>query len=432
MPAIIPYTPEQRAVRYAPYVIGADVLRRTVETAVRSKRRLSFSDGGGPSKMPVGRMGQFAAGATNVVQRGYKKLRSGRKPKKNARLALKFIKASQAESIVRYQRIGNYEQFPSVATIVDGPGSLPIGHFPLVLGGVGNQETFDLMPVHLFDLTSMRYIDSDGTTLETPCQFQLCKFTSATGTVPNGPIGAYYWKSWNGQIYNGTSTGVNGHWAVERNAFNNTGDFTPVAGGHQYLEWADIRLALFGARAQTTKFTVSLVQFNDRSYDPLVERNQTTPVANMRSPEEQQNYDAAWDEFVQPLIYHPMHSAGASKLQLFKTLFKRSYVIGPDTETNLDQAQPNMCMKLFKRLNRMLNYNWDDRAQARTGEQLDNAVYNIFSATQNKATVHPRAKVFLMVTAQAYTRLTGTNSINSSNTPTFDIVIRKKHVYDKA
>ena len=255
-------------------------------------------------KNPLGRKGgghqpvvitDVDAGATNVVQRGYSRFRSGRKPKRNAKLALKFITSTQSSCIQRYQRIGQYESF-SNNVIPYRSGTTPLGSLDFshverpitrVIGTVTNVEQAKFYPVHIFDLTSCNFITpglpnaspevgagiTAGRYCYAPCQWRLVAYQSG---VPAGTAGDFYWVPENGMNASGAAVNPGAHWQTERNlnsvvvrsSANPLVHTDPFFTDKCYADWADIRLTLYGARKQTTRFTVSVVQMTDRIYDP--------------------------------------------------------------------------------------------------------------------------------------------------------------------
>ena len=428
-------------------------------------------------KNPLGRkggghqpivIGDVHAGATNVVQRGYSKFRSGRKPKRNAKLALKFIAATQSSCVQRYQRIGQYEVFNNVIAPDRNlvAGSLDLSHvtrsFDRVVGGVTQTETAKFYPVHIFDLTSGNFFtpgvpnvspeigtSAIGRYNYAPCQWRLVAYQSGN---PAGTAGDFYWLPERGQNQFGSSVNIGSHWRTERN-LNSIVTGTIAASGSViepmftdkcYMEWADIRMTLYGAKKQTTRFTVSLVQMNDRIYDPRQQpprigtiNDDTTPQiydgisGSGRTREEQDNFNAAMQQFVHPLVFHPMSSFGASTIKPFKTLMRKTFVIGPDTNVNEDDGQPNLLVKFFKRLNRIVKYGWSDEGRlGADGTVIDTASFNQFVQGQVNGYAHPRAKLYVMVTAQAYFNRGPDDGLNADVSPGMDMIIRRKIVYD--
>lgn len=408
------------------------------------------------------------AGATNVVQRGYRRAKYGKKPKQNARLALRLIQAGQSEAIQRYQRIGTYEGFTAS---LNGPGSLDLGHYTAG-ASIGSAGTFQLnyYPVHIFDVTSNNYYTPGGYPTSTgtpapgtwpgrkvtaPCQWRLVSFDSAPSGYTVTP-GDFFWYPFDGQNRLGSRVGPEDHWRVERNmntVFTNSSNATlgvqttaepiePFFADKCYLDWADVRMCLYGARAQTTKFTVSLIQMNDRTFDvreipPYTGAIQpafnATWYQSQRDRSTQNNFNAAMQEMVHPLVFHPLSSAGATAIKPFKTLMKRSYIIGPDTDVNTDDSQPNLLVKFFHRLNRICKYGWDDTPTLGNDVTVDAPNYNLFYNPQVKGYAHPKAKLYIMVTAQAYTKVSVSPEGVPGNTdtcPAMDIIIRRKIDYE--
>lgn len=376
------------------------------------------------------------AGATNVIQRRVCRDTLGRKKSRTA-VAAKAAQSSLNKAILRYQRIGSYETF---LYTYPGPGSLDIGHnnfsFPMSLGTVNVKN----MPVHLFDLTSDigAKFDSTTDTSESNCQYRLQRIESS----PAGSglrVGDFVWSFTDFTRQKGqdnVNAAVNEHWNLERCSNPSTyyGNQRYQHNGRTNLDWVDIKLCMHGAIQQTTRFTVQLVQLTDRAYDPEkgpYATTNSTPYGsvNCRSESEQNNMNAAFLEMCQPLVFHPMHSAGSTRVNVFKTLFRKSFVVNPDSDTNEDQAQPNIIYKLFKWMNRRQDYFWDDTPISWSDSALDSANYQQYFPGQRKDYLHPKARVFLLVSAQAYT---SQDTPNVSKCPMLDVVIRKQITFDTA
>lgn len=423
MPAVIPYTPEQRVYRYAPYVIGADVLRRSVESSIRGKRRLSFGEAG-PSKlaaMPIN------AGATNVIQRAVIKQRSGKRVKrKSLNYLYRLQKAITSSCVLRWNAMSEY----------DTNGFLKIGYNRTTAGTLAGDYEY---PVYIFDITSCRMSVPGGTVIAAAPMYRL-----TSDTVGSGNFG---WTNVTGQNPTGAATA--NAWQTERNRGSNAVDNAPTFGLNSMLAWSDIRLAMYGATNQTTRFTVSFIQFVDECYHPNASREDPAVPATLNNAtnDQQGRFNAAMVEFVKPLVYHPLHVAGNAS-DVFRVLESRTFSVQPDTQTNEAKASPNVCYKLFKRMNRICKWAWQTSSKiAATGTTEHKIVpevaggldtspdYNQFLGGTKKPYVHPNARVYMMITAQAYTR-TGIGAdgsavaANATNQPTFDIQVRNKWLYD--
>lgn len=374
-------------------------------------RRLSF----GPA-MPV------TAGATNVIQRAVVKQRSGKRVKrKSLNYLYKLQKAAQSVCILRWQAMTPY----------DNDGALECGYRR-------NSSPYLMnYPVYIFDLTSCK-LNAQGTPLAAKPMYRLISDST----------GAFNWDPVNGLEPNGTT--ATEEWIAEAGRGNSAVNNTPNMGLNSMLSWSDIRLTLYGATKQSTRFNVSFIQFTDEVYHPNAFRQAPTPGATTTplATDVQGRFNAAMEELVKPLVFHPMHSAG-NATNVFRILQNRSFVVQPDTQTNEAKAAPNVCLKHFKRMNRICKWNWetsDSKVTSTSTEvKLDpaaapgldsNAAFNQFFGGQKKPYVHPNARVYMMITAQAYIRSgiqpDGTTNVATTieNTPRFDIMVRNKWIYD--
>lgn len=390
------------------------------------------------------------AGALSVVQRGYAKSKYGKRPTKKAKLCYKLLNSTLGSAIARWQRVGSYENFtnchrPRDSTDTVG-GAIALGHFnyPVSTPPLPGEDLNTYYPCVIFDLTSLNAQIGGNSLVGGDVCYQLYRDSG----------GRYDWQPQRQYVDGFTPTAVvgQGTWLYER--INGFGGFTPDAritiSKNVYMSWADIRMNLYGPKAHATKFYVSLVQFKDRAWDPEVERFQSPSVDNMRSESEQGQMDAAFDEFMKPLVYNPMVSAGKSSNQLFNVLTMRKYVINPDLSSNFDASQPNINLKVFHNLNRVCKYDWVDSNLRPSGDTtlhiatdavLETDRFNQQLRKNASSYVHPRAKVFLMVHCEAFVKelfsqSEGTNGGDPAptegllNCPGFDIVIRKKVMFD--
>lgn len=405
-----------------------------------------------------GGTGGVTVGGHSVTQRGYARGKFGRRPTKKAKLALKLIRSTLATAVQRWQRIGKYEDSKlALNPVADESGFTGYDQIPVPLGHF-TAFTETRYPVVIFDLTSA-FGSIGGSNQLGNVAYVLYRQNS-----PGAPnyYQPYAWSILNGQAPNGLVTQVTPNWRNERvSGFcGNQIDSLISMNKQCYLEWVDVRMNLYGAKKQATNFHVSLIQFNDRAWDPNKASWNGTAIANGRTEEEQRQYDAAWDEFLKPKVFNPIHSAGNSHNVLFKTLHHRKYTINPDLSNNEDDNPPNINCKFFHNLNRVCRYDWADQNTfdpvAQIGAQkiitdgdlsvplgpvnkgLDSSTYNQQLGSNVKPYVHPRARVYLMVTAEAFTKATTDASGRFVSTevpfidyvPNFDIQIRRKITYD--
>lgn len=378
-------------------------------------RRLSF----GPA-MPIN------AGATNVIQRAVIKQRSGKRVKrKSVNYLYRLQKAITSTCVLRWNAMSEY----------DTNGFLKIGYNRTTPAtGPGDYQ----YPVYIFDLTSCR-MNVLGSALTANPMYRL-----TSDTVGNGN---FTWTVVSGQPPAGGGSAAG--WQMEQGRGSDVVANTPTFGLNSMLAWSDIRLAMYGATNQTTRFTVSFIQFVDETYHPNADKKDPAVPAALDSTvnDQQGRFNAAMVEFVKPLVYHPLHTAGNAK-NVFRVLESRTFSVQPDTQTNEAKASPNVCYKLFKRMNRICKWQWQTSDKKATTTSTEHKIvpdaaggldtspdYNQFFGGTKKPFVHPNARVYMMITAQAYTR-TGigpdgsTVEATAANQPSIDVQVRNKWLYD--
>lgn len=423
--------------RYAPYAralvtgLGIAYRNRRLARDVGQGLRRAYDDfrAGKPPVESVAKrqaVMPVTAGATNVIQRAVIKQKSGKRVRrKSVNYLFRLSKASTSTAILRFQNMTPY----------DTNGGLPAGYD--CYGGATGARAY-AYPVFIFDITSARF-NANGVALGAEPMYRLL----------SGITGDFEWSAVGGQAPDGST--ITNEWRSDTGRGADSLINSPSFGNTSMLAWSDIRLALYGATNQTTRFNVSFIQFVDEVFQPRAARaNPAVPATlNADVQDQQGRFNAAMEELVKPLVFHPMH-AGGNAQGVYRVLSSRSFSVQPDTQTNEGKASPNVCYKLFKRMNRICKWNWqtsDKRAttavtstehkinpEANGG--LDTAPdFNQFFGGTKKPYVHPNARVYMMITAQAYTRTgiqpDGSNvAISPVNTPSMDILVRNKWLYD--
>lgn len=397
-----------------------------ISDVVRKRARASVSGGPSTQAYPV------AAGAVNVIQRRSVRRRTGKRVnRKSVEYLYRLQKAVTSTVIQRWQAMSEY----------DKNGFLPIGYQRITSGTGGGEYNY---PVYLFDITSCRML-ANATALVANPMYRLTSDLSDTGS--------FIWTVVAGQDAGGG--GVFG-WQTESGRGADDIRNAPSFGPSTMLAWSDIRLAMYGATGQSTRFTVQFIQFIDECYHPRAAREDGVIPTTLNSDTNDQRgrFNAAMQELVKPLVYHPLHVAGNAQ-NVYRVLSSKSYMIGADTTTNEAIASPNVLYKEFKRMNRICKWNWQTTDQKATTTSTEHKIgtefiagldsisdYNQFFGGTKKPYVHPNARVYMLIYAQAYTRTGVQNpvgdppvqpadvAISSVNTPSFDVIVRNKWLYD--
>lgn len=396
------------------------------------------------------------AGATNVVQRSYHRSKSGKRPKQNAKLALRLLKSTQSYAVLRFQRLSNYEGTYDASVDIgrisaDNQLLTKNRPMPLIHGRIAD-TTIYTMPVQMFDLTSISSSPENAFSSDAACAYTLF-YDNATGN--------YFWRNpyCKGPKDQADNYSQTHHWWTERSPSGTTVASRPQITKSAFCTWVDLRMILYGATAETTRFTVMTCQIKDQFYDPNQYLNSTEKTGV--EGERQSTHNQFWNTLLKTRVYNPIASAGVKTEGLFKILSTKTYVVGPDTTSNLDVHQPNVICKKFINMNRVQKFDWfktDKPINAQptapnvidTNNELDDDDYNQYMLNATKSNLHPKARVFLLVYADCfneasypaavvagdgdlqgtfYTGLPGGVNPGSLN-PCMDIVIRKKLIYD--
>lgn len=402
----------------------------TLLAGILGKRKRTEMSSGYATDTQMGGMVPFA-GATNVQQRTFVNSKRGRKLRKNAKNAHRLLQASMAYAVERWQRI--YPYGPQVTTVVgDQPypaqalstnyfgspqfGRLNLGHLTAGATPLQNQ----ILPGYLFNLTSWS--------------------TSSVGFNPmkrlvfnsSGNIAYYDIDSQNV----GSATGATSqNWKPE---LIRGLDLPPDDCQNAFLNWSDIRVALFGAQHCPTRFYVEMIQFKKDYFDPY----NSLGVTSDQQAEINMHYI---NEF-KNLVFHPLDVNTNNRSANIKVLYRKVYEIGPDTSSSEDPASPNILCKIFKRFNRLCNFRWrvtntatattdvvDPNINPQAGE-LDQPDWQLQDFGQIRSTVVPRARVYLYIRAEAMKPVAETVNQNDVDVlrhcPSMDLIVRNKWQFE--
>lgn len=239
-----------------------------------------------------------------------------------------------------------------------------------------------------------------------------------------------------------TAGGVNQtnySWNIEHNepdVDTNSNAFAAVVPGERsILEWADIRLMLYGATTSTTKFEVSLIQFTDEDFNPQVEYPIVVTTA-ATNPTGAVWTDAhgiqCYQEWMRPYMFNPIFPGSDIRNKtIIKYLSRKIITLSPTLTTHRDNTPSTHEFKMFWRPNRLCNYGYDENtAPPMSGAAMIDDQLNIVDDSI-RAYVTPKARVFLSIRAlvppSSGTTVPDEISGTAGLQATFDSCIRVKH-----
>lgn len=291
--------------------------------------------------------------------------------------------------VLRWQRVNGMNRLSGTAI----PGAIWMSNRPSIDG------TKTDCPVHFYDLTST----INNTTLVTPVNYVLSCNDNGTVTfsniVPRGPDG---------------NDSANSEWVYEYRS-----DPSVILTARRYIkqEWFDIRLLLYGCQSQPTKFEVSIVQFTKDFLDP---------IELPSSSQETQDRQAFYHDIAQEMMYNPIlpKTGYRGKLRVLK---KAVVTIQPGLSNQNDVTPASKPVRMFYAHEKVCDYMY--HSNSISGLNIDGALNTekfaqdgVVTADYSESPVS-KQRVWLMIRA-----LNTTPAVDelATNTPSYDIVIRKK------
>lgn len=253
------------------------------------------------------------------------------------------------------------------------------------------------LPLVLFELNSCNNHVNGVTTYHSPVrtlrQVGLnMEFLAQTGQTPDGTLSSSFW-----QLENSAHPNLSGQSQVGETAIH---------------KWSSLDLELWGTRNKPTRYTIELVQFSEDvlpAFDTTIDGNKSE----------------FWQAMVKHYTYSPMAQIddgyGRKK---YKVLKRYSVSIDPTASYENDPDPHVKTMKLFYRFNRKCRFNW----QFNTPDVQSIANMNEpdwrQEANQNMTQVHPNARIYVMIRASNFTRLTSTDTVDNSTNPSISWRLR--------
>lgn len=302
----------------------------------------------------------------------------GRKPTLNEVVMKNYNKV-----VLRFQGVNVLNPAPT-----DPP--VPPGFFrlPNYNTGVGGAQW---CPCHVYDLSG---IIQSGTSAEPGLQL----------TLLDGD-GSPQWQVLNGQTSTG---GAAPAWQVEKR------DRALNTNGFAFHEMTQVKLLVYGAKAQPTKYCIEFF---------TVKAEEVCPGSGVENTNNSafQNNKAFWADYVKQYVYNPIMDINADSRKKITVIKKVEFSIEPSLTIDED-VQPNSKeVHLNMVWNKMRDYAWTDFTQV-IGEDLVSAEYPVEVDLVN---VVPRFNQRVWMSIRALnTTVALPESESHNNTPSYDIVLR--------
>jgi len=320
-----------------------------------------------------------------------------------------------------YYQFGAIQPFNNVsATAINGTlvggGSYALLNFNTL--NVSSTGAFtQLMPLHVFDLTCVPNVNNATITNPTPAT-QLV-FTGTCASAGVYPVSLVNHGNLSGRLADGVTTSTS--WVVQKSQQTNT-SIDSYPGPAAIHEWSQIKLFCYGAKQQSTRFKIQIVQIKDESYGPLeIAQGSDPSVTVFNASAARINF---WQGMASASFKHPMATTSTDYKTNIKIIKEYDFIVDP---TTLIEERPDVGhskqVSIFVPMFRKSNYN-----SLSTGLDSNLSDQDNFTVENglNECYLKPKARIYLIVQA-TNTLVTHPDSLPTVNmTPSYDLVIRNK------
>lgn len=377
---------------------------------------------------------------------GYRQLRRGRKRsgrKLNRRT--KVMKASEAQLLTKIDR------FQFWSSISAGVGRYFCG------SKYDDTNKVIQLPIYAFDLTALEHNFTTGNTIFGFPFMRLTRNYSTATTFASQYVWAPIYGYKNGDTFDashGISSTVypeNYKWQVERTPYSGlTAADSPYE--KAYLDWADIRLQMVGAKSLPSTLEVLLVRFPDSSIVPsgyefegAVHRDRwPPPTPTLGGPDnEAVEYTKFWTAMLDRQIMSDafVRHQGSDVTGKMQVIQYKKFDFNPMIDTETDKSPHQLVYKHFHRLDGVYDYRmpvaiapgdgttpYYDTTKPEDFKDIDvgSNAYPTMQTSSSCSTFlrNPESRVFLMIRGQVFDK-TGSTETNET-CPSFDLMVRRK------
>lgn len=305
------------------------------------------------------------------------------------------------------------------------------GRLPL-LNHFDSTNNIKKLPMHMYDVTSfcstqagslvMNFADY-GFTIEGTGTSSLCKVNqiALTGTLFSDRSG----------------TGLNqAQWQIEACSGAGVANTIIAPPTKDLLKDVSAKLLCYGTTLKPVRYCVDWVQFPDDEYNPAYVRDllNAGPAVQANST----SFTSMIEELTFPFIWNPITATAPALRQKYKILQHHEFVIQASSSVDAVPSTPHMHeLDIFYKMDRVQKYDWQpsaalDAPSFITDPGAANQKYGLEQSVSN-GTVAYKNRVYLMIRAQSvYTTTAGTIPTigNTGFNPSYDIVLRAKHLTD--
>lgn len=283
-------------------------------------------------------------------------------------------------------------------------------------------------PVHIYDLSTLR---SDYDNNVGPINGNGSTGSGGIITVGSGPTISVGSATGIGLIDNntnqgGTTAGTSGAW-VSETLINNK----KLSGSNDIMEWIEVRLLCYGRLSRPTRYRVELCQIPSEQYNPY-SINSNVFNGTVLNPVIMTDAVAGWQAVMAPFGYNPLHKFDAqnNEKQIFKTIMSEDFILASDSaDDGSDNIAKARQVNFFWRCNRRQNYGWQTGGGYNPVDIAGNDDDYVTQSGDLRNGPHYKSRIYLVVRAMSdLIEQAGAPTWSATSHPSYDIIIRKKHV----
>jgi len=323
----------------------------------------------------------------------------------------KLISAAKSDVILRMQGVSPY---------TDTQGFFPLQR---LTAGTMPGSAQESMPIHIVELTNRGdcFQQTSPSVGYVNCMWTLSKSFGSSLQGWNNPL--YTFTALNTQDQAG-GTLTPGRFTFEQ------GDTNPAFRNEKdVLEWVEVKMDCIGPTNMPCKWNVMIVQFMSDELTPEYDRaNLTAGLIEYRNKYERRNQ--FWDAMTKPYISNPIQSEHGSVCQKsMRVLHKVSFTTQAKDTSDKNINGEERIVKIFKWMNRLQDFGWSksDRPPLPNNDFTEKPGWSQ-ALTQVDQSLEWKRRIYLIIQAENYTITAPGTGAQSEWVPTYDLVIRKKHV----
>lgn len=322
----------------------------------------------------------------------------------------------QLRKMTLWDAVWRFQGINKLNTLTADTNGVFPGYFPLLYVNSATDGSDSYIPIHIYDLTQLPSTDL-GYNQAVGHELRL---TNNLGAARDD---TFYWavgKAGQDRKYAGGTTvgGTTIYWQQEN--FETAGNSDANKSLFRQ-DWVDIRLNLYGAKAQPTMYEISIVSFKDERCDV---RSNLSPTG---WTEDSQSMFRA---LARPMVTNPIVPGSEPGWKFVHVHKKYTYVIQPSENSDQDTNPESRVVKLFFRDGRVLDYKSRPKEGLINEEDVHDAGFWYAAGSNELRQENPYflARLYLMIRALNTTSAAAASS-NRTNTPSYDLCLRKKVTY---